>query len=138
MLGPRFEKAFRYLETVNAGTPVGRQELEGMDLYALVSAYATRPADQFRFEAHRRFADVQYIVTGRERILWAPLTALPTVTEPYHAEKDILFFAPPASFTPLNMVSGQFAVFFPEDGHAPGAEWGGIGEVLKVVLKVRV
>lgn len=137
-LGSRFEKAFRYLETITPATPVGRYELEGKDLYAMVSSYATRSTDQFRFEAHRRYADVQFIVAGRECILWAPLVSLPTVTEAYNAEKDFLFFAPPASYTPLNMGVGQFAVFFPEDGHAPGIEWGGMGEVLKVVLKVGV
>jgi YhcH/YjgK/YiaL family protein len=104
----------------------------------MVSAYATRPSDQFRFEAHRRYADVQFLITGRERILWAPLASLPTVTEAYDAEKDILFFAPPADHTALNMSVGQMAVFFPEDGHAPCLECGGISEVLKVVLKVRV
>ncbi|MEI7729987.1 MAG: YhcH/YjgK/YiaL family protein [Verrucomicrobiota bacterium] len=137
-LGTRFEKAFHYLETVSPDTPLGRYDLEGEELFAMVSAYPTRSADQFKFEAHRRYADVQFIVAGRERILWVPLASLPTVTEAYNAEKDILFCAPPTSHIPLNMAAGQFAVFFPEDGHAPGLEWGGIGEVLKVVLKVRV
>jgi YhcH/YjgK/YiaL family protein len=136
-LGARFEQACRYLETVNAQTPLGRHELDGNNLFALVQTYPTKPVEQCRFEAHRQYTDIQFIVTGREKILWSPLAALTTVTQPYNAEKDVAFFAAPAVATPLPMESGQFAVFFPEDGHAPGAECGGIAAVLKVVMKLR-
>jgi YhcH/YjgK/YiaL family protein len=134
-LGPRFQQGFRYLETVAAQTPLGRYELAGNDLFALVQTYPTRPVEQCRFEAHRQYADIQYIIAGNETILWAPLAALTTVTEPYNAEKDVAFFANPASSTALPVGTGQFAVFLPEDGHAPGS---GTGDVRKVVVKVRV
>ena len=137
-LGQRFEQAFQYLAGINAATPIGRYEVAGMDVFALVQTYPTRPVEQCRFEAHRQYADIQFILTGRERIFWAPLAALTLVTEPYNAEKDIAFFANPASATPLQMGPGQFAVFFPEDGHAPGAMWDVVGEVRKVVVKIRV
>ena len=137
-LGPRFEKAFTFLQSFNAATPPGRIELDGINLYASVMSHPTRPVEQCRFEAHRRYADIQFIVTGRERIDWAPLSALPTVTQPYDADKDLIFFARPALWSPLHLCAGQFAVFFPEDGHAPMCEFGGIGEVRKVVMKVRI
>lgn len=137
-LGARFEQAFRYLETLNAQTPVGRVELAGNDLFVLVQTYPTKLVEQCRFEAHRQYADIQFIIAGRERILWSPLAALPVVTEPYNAEKDIAFYATPAVSTPLYLAAGQFAVFFPADGHAPGGENGGIADVLKAVVKVRV
>ena len=135
-LGVRFEQGFRYLETVRHSSPLGRYELDGTNLYALVQTYPTQPVAQCRFEAHRQYADIQYVVAGNETILWTPLAALPTVTQPYDAGKDVALFAAPATMTPLPLVTGQFAVFFPADGHAPGGGSG--GDVLKVVVKVRV
>jgi YhcH/YjgK/YiaL family protein len=137
-LGDRFERAFEYLAHFDPATPDGRHEIDGSDVYASVMRYTTRLVDQFKFEAHREYADVQFIVSGRERILWAPLASLVQVTEPYDAAKDLIFFAPPAVWTPLQLGAGQFAVFLPEDGHAPSTEWGGVCDVLKVVMKVRV
>jgi len=138
MLGPAFVKGFEYLCTLDSRTPPGRVELQGDDLFATVAAYPTRPQDQCRFESHRKYADIQYMIAGRERILWSPLSALTEVTQPYDSQTDLIFFSPPKVSTPLHLEAGQFAVFFPEDGHAPGIEWSGIDNVLKVVVKVRL
>jgi YhcH/YjgK/YiaL family protein len=127
--------AFRFLETLTSATPEGRYELEGDRIYCLVQRYQTRPDNVF--EAHRRYADVQFLIAGRETILWAPLADL-TVTQPYEASRDVEFFARPERFTPVRLAAGQFAVFFPDDGHAPGLEWGGPADVVKAVVKVRV
>jgi biofilm protein TabA len=138
-LGPRFEKAFAYLREANAGIPVGRVDIDGDDLFAVASKYSTKSVDLCRFEAHRLYADIQLILTGRERMLWAPLSSLSEVIQPYDPGKDILFFgSPPTSFTSLVMSAGQFAIFFPEDGHAPCIELGGCDYVTKIVVKVRV
>ena len=137
-LSPRFAAAFEFLEKLPARQPAGRCDLDGNNCYALVQAYKTRPLAQAAFEAHRQYIDIQFLQTGRETLLWTPLAALTQVTQPYAAEKDITFFAPPPHWTPVNLHAGQFAVFFPEDGHAPGLESGGQSEVRKVVIKVRV
>ena len=135
---PRLDRAFQFLGTVTPATPVGRQVLEGENIYAIVQRYTTKPMAQARFEAHRRYADVQFIVTGREKVLWAPLESLRDVAEPYSTEKDITFFDMVPEPVSVDLRAGQFAVFFPEDGHAPGLEWASPGDVLKVVVKVRV
>src|SRR5690348_5794863 len=94
---PGLAAAFEFLRTLDASCPNGRYELDGDRLYCQVQRYQTKPVEQAAFEAHRKYADVQMIFTGRETILWAPLAALTTVTQPYQEEKDIAFFAPPAS-----------------------------------------
>jgi len=139
LLGPRFEKAFEWLQTVTPMTAAGRVDLEGDDLFATLYRNPTRPAEDYRFEAHRKYADIQLVVAGRERILWSPLAGLTDVTQAYNDETDLIFFARPVeSPTPLMLGTGQFAIFSPQDGHAPGTEWGGLGDVVKVVVKVRL
>jgi len=136
-LSPRFATAFEFLENLPAGQPDGRYDIDGDNCFALVQTHTTRLAAQAMFEAHRRYIDIQFIQAGRETIFWSPLAALTQVTQPYVAEKDITFFAHPPHRTPIHLHAGQFTIFFPEDGHAPGIECAGPAEVRKVVIKIR-
>ena len=52
---------------------------------------------------------------------------------PYNAEKDITFFEGLAE-TYITVKPGMFAIFFPQDGHAPGITPEG---VKKVIVKVK-
>jgi biofilm protein TabA len=136
-LSPRFAAAFDFLKKLPAGPADGRHDIDGDNSFALVQSYTTRPQAQGTFEAHQRHIDIQFILSGVETMLWAPLATL-QVTQPYLAEKDVALFAMPAQATPLNLRAGEFAIFFPEDGHAPGLEFGAPSAVRKVVIKVRI
>jgi biofilm protein TabA len=135
-LSPRFAAAFEFLKKLPADQPDGRCDIEGDNCFALVQSYVTKPPMQGKFEAHRKYIDIQFIQAGCETILWSPLAALTQVTPPYAVEKDIAFFANPSQWTPVNLCAGQFAIFFPEDGHAPGLEYGEPVEVRKTVIKI--
>jgi len=136
-LSPRFAAAFEFLANLPANQPDGRCEIDGDNCFALVQSYTTKPLAQAKFEAHRQYIDIQFIQAGRETLLWSPLAALTQVTEPYAADRDIAFFASPPQWTPIHLCAGQFTIFFPEDGHAPGIESIGPDAVRKVVIKVR-
>ena len=136
-LHPRFAAAFEFLKKLPADQPLGRFELDGDNCFALVQSYTTKPAADGKFESHERYIDIQFIQSGQETLLWAPRATL-QVTQPYNSEKDVAFYSLPARTTPVNLMAGEFAIFFPEDGHAPGIEYGGAMTVRKVVIKVRV
>lgn len=149
-LHPLVGEAFAALRDFDLATPDGRIELRGEDLFLNVERYTTQPAAGRRFEAHRTYLDVQTIFTGRESIYVEPIDRL-EVTEPYDAERDVAFYRrPPGNLTPptpetaanagtrLDLLPGDLAIFFPEDGHMPVCECGGPAEVLKVVAKVRL
>ena len=134
---PRFAAAFDFLEKLPANQPLGRCDIDGDDCFALVQSYTTRPFAQVKFESHRKYVDIQFIQTGRETILWTPLATLTQVTQPYAADQDVALYANPHQMTPLMLCPGDFAIFFPTDGHAPGLEADDATEVRKVVIKVR-
>jgi len=136
-LSPRFAAAFEFLAELPANQPDGRCDIDGDNCFALVQSYTTKPLAAAKFEVHRQYTDIQFIQAGRETLLWSPLVALTQVTEPYVAERDIAFFANPPHSTPIHLAAGQFTIFFPEDGHAPGIECAGPEAVRKVVIKVR-
>ena len=136
-LGPGFTKAFDYLRSGRAATdPLGSHELDGKDIYVSIDEYNSKPIEQGRFEAHRKYADVQYIVTGRERIGFAPIDDVEP-TDAYDDERDVAFYKGEGAM--LNVPAGTFTVFLPQDAHMPCITADGKPEpVRKAVVKVRI
>jgi YhcH/YjgK/YiaL family protein len=132
-LHPGFEKAFAFLDQKDlADLPDGRHPIEGEHLYALVIKEDGRGRDRARLETHKRYIDIQFAVAGADDIGWKPAAKCASIDQEYNPEKDIAFFGdkPEAWVTTLQ---GTFAIFFPEDAHAP---LGGTGPIHKVVVKV--
>jgi len=85
------DKAFAYLKSVNTDTlKPGSYELMGKDLYVAVSEYTSKNEEDARYEAHRIYADIQYVARGQEKIGIVPLENTETTT-PYVQENDITF-----------------------------------------------
>jgi biofilm protein TabA len=117
----------------------GRTAINGQRVFALVQRYETKKIKgEPKFEYHRKYIDIQYIVSGEEVIGWAPAERV-AITEPYDSEKDVCFGrVPEGEVTPLYLRSGQMAVLYPEDGHAPGLAAERPSKVMKVVIKIAV
>ena len=136
---PSLEQAFKFLlARANADLSPGKYEIDGERMFAIVAPYDTRDFDSAEPEAHRKYLDVQYLVSGRETIYWTPLEEVGPVTKPYDADRDILFFARNEVGRPIELAAGHFAIFLPEDAHEPNCHSGPPGRVHKVVVKVRV
>lgn len=134
---PQLRRAFELLTAADVkGWPDGRVELDGDRIFALPQGYETRPADQGRWEAHRKYIDIQYIVSGQEAMGYAPLSALKPNC-PFDEAKDVGFFDGTGSL--VTVEEGMFAIFYPHDGHMPCMRAGGQAcAVRKVVVKVAV
>ena len=135
-LNSRFSKAFAYLRTVDGTQPLGRHDLDGDHCFALVQTYETKPQEKALFEAHRKYIDVQFVFSGRETILWAPLASMKEETMAYDESKEAALWKLVPDVTPLHMSAGHFAILYPQDAHAPCIEWEKPEQVFKVVVKV--
>ena len=132
------ERAFEYLAKADlAALPLGRTDVKGDDVYVLISEAETKPPEKVRFEAHRRYIDIQLVVRGQEAIGVAPVSRLTTV-EAYESAKDIEFFAVPGESATVELRADDFAVFAPGDGHRPSLHLDGPHVSRKVVVKVSV
>lgn len=136
-LGTRFAAGLRWLRTFDAGMPNGRVPIDGDDLFALVQSYATTPGSEKRFESHRRYADIQFVAAGGERILHTDTSALAILTD-YNPQADIAFYEEPGASSSVLLGPGDFTILWPGDAHKPGCMAGGRDEVKKVVIKVRL
>ncbi|MFN8008453.1 MAG: YhcH/YjgK/YiaL family protein [Terriglobia bacterium] len=130
------EEAFEFLEkNQNQELPLGKQLIEGDDIYAIVLRNPSRPDEAGQFESHRKYIDVQYLDAGMESIGFLPITNL-TVSVPYQTEKDVEFYELPENYEKIAMYPGRFAVFFPGEGHLPNCHLGGEHQLSKIVIKV--
>lgn len=114
----------------------GRVDIDGDRVFALVQHYETLETDAPRFEYHRKYIDIQYIVSGEEVIGWASADLM-VLTEEYDGDKDICFGTVLAGeMTPVYLKAGQLTVLYPEDAHAPKLSAGRPSHVFKIVVKV--
>ena len=135
-LHPHFKAAFDFLKRPDLATlAAGKRPLTNEPDFAIIQTYETKPIDEGKLEAHRKFIDIQLIVSGEEFMGYAPLTNQKESTA-YKAENDIAFFDGEAWFTLLR--KGMFAIFFPGDAHLPGRFTQKPSTVKKIVLKIAV
>ena len=102
---------------------------------AIVSEYTTKHENEYGYEAHRDNIDIQYIISGLEKICCLPLEYLKV----YSKENDVAFYES-LEMKPQELILGNdyFAIFFPQDGHMPQLCVDKPEAVKKVVIKVRI
>jgi biofilm protein TabA len=134
-LHPLFAPAFEFLTTAPLATlPPGRIPLDGDRLYVSIDHVDGRGREGARLEAHRRYADIQVTIAGTEVIGWRPLVHCLTPDGAFAADHDIGFFSDRPD-TWLVVPVNHFAIFFPEDAHAPLAA---AGPLKKAIVKVQI
>lgn len=132
-LHPSFTRAFAFLASVDLDAlQPGRNEIDGDALFVILDRKDGRGHEGARLEAHRRYIDIQYTVSGDEEIGWSAFAACADPDAPFDEAKDIGFFRDRPS-TWLRVPPGSFAIFFPEDAHAPLA---GRGALVKAIVKI--
>ncbi len=135
-LHPRIAQGIAYLRSAAwQGLPDGVVELEKDGLYAHIQHYQSIAPEEGRWEAHRIYTDIQYVVDGAERIGCGPIADFTPVTE-YDAEHDVSFFTGAGNLPEVR--AGMLAILFPHDVHLPRLYLHAPQPVSKIVLKVRV
>lgn len=134
-LHPGLAGGFKFLRALAADAKEGRHEIDGDRLFGLVQAYRTTPAAERKLEHHRKYADIQYMISGEEVIEFAPLAGLRIETA-YDAAKDYGLVGDPSVRSSLVLLPGHFGIFFPDDAHKPGCTSREAMGVRKVVVKV--
>jgi len=135
-LGDRIVSALKFLQESDfSAMEPGKYEIDGSNVYALVQKYESKPREAGKWEAHRKYIDVQYVSEGTEQMGYACIDAM-KVTKEYDGEGDYLLLEGEGSM--LVCRAGTFAIFSPEDAHMPGIALDKPQEIKKVVVKVRV
>lgn len=132
-LNPRFAKVVDYIAHHDlSAQPEGRVDIDGDDVFANFSLAKGKTREEAKIETHNRMVDIQIPFSGPEGMGYTPREQLPE--QPYSEEKDVTFYDGPAEQY-VTVRPGQFAIFFPQDGHAPCVT--DAPTVQKVIFKVK-
>jgi YhcH/YjgK/YiaL family protein len=134
----RWERAFAFLKENNLkDLELKRYDIDGDNLYATVSEYLTKNEEDARFEAHKKYIDIQYVISGVEIMEVTSPAQKIEILEPYDSEKDIEFMSV-REYSSLRATPDRFFIFFPDNIHRPGMKDGDNATVRKVVIKVKI
>jgi len=114
--------------------PIGRYEIDGDRVYAMVSRESGRRREDALLETHERYIDIQLVLAGTDDMGWKPKSLCRQPSGEYDPKNDIQFFADEPDAW-LSVRSGAFVVFFPEDAHMPLIS---SRQLHKIVVKVAV
>ncbi|KAA6328486.1 Toxin-antitoxin biofilm protein TabA [termite gut metagenome] len=133
-LNPLFAEAIKFVKThdLNLLEP-GKIELKGKDLIVSIAKTTPKTNGEAKLETHNEYIDIQIPLSGVEIMGYTAKKDCLPANAPYNKEKDITFFDGLAD-SYIAVKPGMFAVFFPQDGHAPGIS---SVEVKKVIIRVK-
>ena len=133
-LHPRFQTVFDFIDNNDvASLPCGRHDIDGDNIFVMVQEMDLREVSAARLELHRKYIDIQLLLSGPNEIFgWSEKKDCLTAETEFDEQKDIQLFTDiPQCF--YSVGEGQFSILFPEDGHAPML---GEGHVKKCIFKV--
>jgi YhcH/YjgK/YiaL family protein len=130
-----WDKAFAYLKNTDLGSlKPGDHSIVGEDVFARITEGPLKNIDSSRWEAHKNYIDIHYVITGREKIGIGPLSSA-TIIEPYNSKRDIAFYDGKGKYYFAD--PRTFFIAFTKHIHRPGLEVDGKEFEKKLVIKVR-
>jgi YhcH/YjgK/YiaL family protein len=128
--------AYDFIVNKAEGAAVGKYDLEN-GVYVSVQEYTTKARSEAKYEAHKKFIDIQMILSGKELIAVSPIEKM-TISDEYNEEKDFMLFHHNDECTDYVLEAGDFLILYPQDVHMPGVCVNEKSPVRKIVVKVPV
>jgi biofilm protein TabA len=130
-----WDAAFAFIKDKDLkALPPGKYPIDGDNVYAIVTDGPEKAFEQTAWESHRKYTDLQYVISGKEKI---GVEALPdaVVSKPYDEAKDGANYTAKGKF--YIATPHEFFLFFPSDVHRPNIKVKGFDTAKKLVIKIR-
>ncbi|MBS1949227.1 MAG: YhcH/YjgK/YiaL family protein [Bacteroidetes bacterium] len=128
-----WDAAFAFLRDKDLDTlSPGKYPIIGELVYANISEAPSHNKEDVKWESHKNYIDLQYIIKGKELIGIAD-TATATITKPY--TPDAINYTAEGKYYIAGQ--GNFFLFFPNDAHRPTIKVAGYDAVKKIVIKIQ-
>lgn len=138
ILGEKFKKAFEFLKNTDLKSiEDGSYEIDGKEIYANVQSLKTKPIEEKKWEVHRNYIDIQYVIKGKEKMGYGILEDFEEITIPYDNDKDVGFLNG-KEFNFIDVKEGNFVIFYPNDVHAPMLAYSEPIDIKKVIVKIKL
>ena len=116
----------------------GKYVIEGENIFINAAIYTTHSVNESQMEAHRKYMDVMFMLSGEECILISTVEKASDCLRAYNSQEDVLFAKIPDIYSQFILSKGCIAVLFPEDAHAPGVAISAPSCVKKLIAKVAI
>lgn len=138
-LSNKIKLALEYLEKNDLKVfDNGRYDILGDDVYVNVQDYTSKPETQGKWEAHKKYIDIQFMIKGTERIGVGEIDNYQT-TEAYDESKDLEFLAVANdNYQFINMNENDFIILYPQDVHMPQIAMNTPSYIKKAVVKISI
>ncbi|NEW09121.1 DUF386 domain-containing protein [Paenibacillus sp. SYP-B3998] len=139
---PAVQRGIDYILSHSLGeAELGRYPLEGEGgdlMFANVQESVTRPTHEQMPESHAVYTDIQFLVSGEERLCFYKLHDDVKVVQNNFESHDIAFYelADTQLETDIILKPGMFAVCFPSDIHRPNCSVTAETTNKKIVVKI--
>lgn len=129
-------KALTFIETADVSSlTLGRHEIDGDNIFAIVSEYFTTEKNNGLLEAHNQYIDLQYLIEGFENIGVATYTNQKPI-KAYNIKDDCFLYN--EAYQQIYIKKGMFVIFFRDDIHLPGLVAKEAARVKKIIIKIKM
>lgn len=130
-----WDKAFLFLGDSKLATlEPGKYPIDGDNAYATISLGPPKRMEDVKWESHRKYIDLQYVIIGKINIGVSPVSAA-KVIEDYNENRDAANYSVEGKY--LTATPREFFLFFPQDAHRPDIKVEGCDTLKKLVIKIR-
>lgn len=117
-LNPLFKDVVEFLKNNDLNAlEEGKHQIKGGDLFLNITTAKGKTQEEAVMETHNKMIDIQIPLSVSETYGYSPACTLPVAE--YNEEKDITKIPDVVADCYVTCRPGMFAIFFPQDGHAP-------------------
>lgn len=131
-----WDEVFNYLKKTDLNAlPPGKYVIDGDKAFVTITEGPTKPMEETKWESHRQYIDLHYVIRGKEQIGRADLSSA-TLTDPFTDKSDNAHYNATGTFYVAE--PGTFFLFFPQDVHRAGISTDPGSTDKKMVIKISV
>ena len=128
-----WDAAFAFLKNHNLDTlSPGKYQIAGEQVFASITESPSHNKEEVKWESHKNYVDLQYIIRGKE-LIGISDTSAATMIKPY--TPDVINYTAEGKY--YTAEQGRFFLFFPNDAHKPTIKVEGYDLVKKIVIKIQ-
>ncbi len=136
-LNENFKICFEFLLNNNLKSlKEGKYEIQGNKIFANVQNLTTKEKSEKKWEAHKKYIDIQYLITGKECMGYGIYKNFKSIKN-YDTNKDVEFLKG-EKYNYINLEEGEFIIFYPNDVHAPMLSVNNSENIKKVIIKIAI
>lgn len=121
----------------NENNELGKYTINSDGVFVVLAEGETEPRSDRKSEIHKEYIDIQIVISGKETIGYSN-TISEDVRELEALENDAMFFSDVDNEQFINLNSGDFVVFYPNQPHRPLCATSEPMKVKKAIVKIPV